>query len=60
MILSCKKGAKSPLDMSKLGIAMALGFGIIRANNTPQASLPVHRPDAQTGGLLISGVGNGI
>ena len=26
------------------------------ANNTPQAYLPEHRRDAQTGGLLISGV----
>ena len=35
-------------------------FGIITSNNTPQASLPVHRRDAQTGGLLISGVGNAL
>lgn len=33
---------------------------IIRRNNTPQAYLPDHRRDAQTGGLLISGVGYAI
>jgi hypothetical protein len=27
-------------------------------NNTPQAYLPDHRRDAQTGGLLISGIEN--
>lgn len=35
-------------------------IGIIRTNNTPQAYLPEHRRDAQTGGLLISGVGNAL
>lgn len=35
-------------------------IGIIAPNNTPQAYLPEHRRDAQTGGLLISGVGNAI
>ena len=33
---------------------------IMRTNNTPQAYLPVHRHDAQTGGLLVSGGGNEI
>lgn len=33
---------------------------IICSNNTPQAYLSEHRRDAQTGGLLISGVGYAI
>ena len=51
---------RSPLDMSFWGIAKMDGFGIIAPNNTPQAYLSEHRHDAQTGGLLISGVGYAI
>jgi len=52
--------ARSPLDKLPWGIAMGLVSGIIRTNNTPQASPVVHCRDAQTGGLLISGGGNAI
>ncbi len=41
-------------------LASSANLGIIRANNTPQAYLSTHRHDAQTGGLLISGVGNAL
>lgn len=60
MIFGHKTRTQSPLDMSGQGIAMAPVFGIIAANNTPQASLSDYRCDAQTGGLLISGVGNAL
>jgi hypothetical protein len=46
--------------LEDIGVACALTVRIIRPNNTPQASLPVHRRDAQTGGLLISGGGNAL
>ena len=49
-----------PLDIVVEGVACALIESIIQFNNTPQATLPVHRHDAQTGGLLISGVGNAL
>lgn len=52
--------ARSPLDISHNKVDMLSPAGKIRPNNTPQAYLPKHRHDAQTGGLLISGVGNAL
>lgn len=52
--------SRSPLNLPFGGIAKMDDFGIIAPNNTPQAYLSEHRHDAQTGGLLISGVGYAI
>jgi hypothetical protein len=56
LIWSCQ----TPLDIGRGGVACTSIARIIHSNNTPQASLPEYRHDAQTGGLLISGVGNAL
>ena len=60
MICSLARSCNPPLDIVSGGVASTRIERIIHFNNTPQASLPVHRHDAQTGGLLISGVGNAL
>ena len=51
---------QTPLGIGRGGVAYTRIARIIHPNNTPQASLPDYRRDAQTGGLLISGVGNAL
>ena len=51
---------RSQLDITKQGVVMQARIGIMRRNNTPQASPPVRWREAQTGGFLISGVGYAI
>ena len=53
---NCFNWNPRPLDKPIRAIAKAADLYIMRTNNTPQAYLPVHRHDAQTGGLLIPGV----
>jgi hypothetical protein len=57
---NCFNWNPQPLDKPIRAIAKTADLYIMRTNNTPQAYLPVHQHDAQTGGLLISGGGNEI